>query len=132
MSDQYGKLVLRVVLSAMLLFHGVSKLVNGIGPISGMVANAGMPPQLAWLVYVGEVLAPVLILLGIWTRLAALVVVGNMVVALALVHGGDFVKMSKTGGWALELQAFYLFVALAIALLGAGRFSVAGANGRLN
>jgi putative oxidoreductase len=40
--------------------------------------------------------------------------------------------MSQTGGWALELQGFYLFVAVAVALLGAGRFSIGGAGGKWN
>ena len=40
--------------------------------------------------------------------------------------------MSKTGGWALELQGMFFFAALAVALLGAGRLSMGGINGRLN
>jgi putative oxidoreductase len=40
--------------------------------------------------------------------------------------------MSKTGGWALELQGLYLVSALAVALLGAGRYSVGGSGGRWN
>jgi putative oxidoreductase len=40
--------------------------------------------------------------------------------------------MGKTGGWALELQGFYFFTALAVALLGAGRYSMGGISGRWN
>lgn len=64
--------------------------------------------------------------------MAALVIVINMVVAVALVHGAELATLSRSGGWALELQAFYLASALAIALLGAGRFSAGGVNGRWN
>jgi putative oxidoreductase len=59
-------------------------------------------------------------------------VVINMIVALMLVHTSQFFSMSQTGGWALELQGFYLFVAVAVALLGAGRFSIGGAGGKWN
>jgi putative oxidoreductase len=41
-------------------------------------------------------------------------------------------KLNQFGGWALELEGMYLFTALAIALMGAGRLSLGGANGRFN
>ncbi|MVW63650.1 DoxX family membrane protein [Massilia sp. NEAU-DD11] len=130
--DDGGKLLLRAVLAVLILFHGVSKLIGGVGFIGGMLAKAGLPGALAYLVYIGEVIAPLLILFGVFTRAAALVVVVNMIVALLLVHTSQFFTLSDTGGWALELQGMYLGVAVAIALLGAGRYSVGGAAGRFN
>ena len=55
-----------------------------------------------------------------------------MIVALLLVHTAQFFTMSQTGGWALELQGFYLATAIAVALLGAGRYSVGGLAGKWN
>jgi putative oxidoreductase len=130
--EDQGKLLLRVILALMLLFHGVSKLIGGVGFISGMLEKAGLPGAFGYLVYVGEVIAPLMILFGVYTRLAALVVAINMVVALLLVHTGEFFSVNQTGGWALELQGMYLGAALAVALLGAGRYSVGGAAGRWN
>ena len=131
-SDDFGKLILRAVLALLILFHGVSKIFGGIGMITGLVQKAGLPPVAAYLVYVGEVIAPLMILFGVWTRLAALIVVINMLVAVGLVHVPQIFTLSQTGGWALELQGMYLAGALAIALLGAGRYSVAGVHGRWN
>lgn len=131
-NDDTGKLVLRVALAALLLFHGVSKLTGGIGFVSTMLANAGLPAFLGYLVYVGEIVAPLMILFGVATRAAAAVVAINMIVAVLLVHMGELFKLSATGGWALELQGMFLFAAVAVALLGAGRFSVAGKAGRFN
>ena len=91
-----------------------------------------MPESIGYLVYVGEVLAPLLLIIGLWTRAAALIVVVNMAVAVLLVHTGQIFTLSKTGGWALELQGMYFFTALAIVFFGAGRFSVSGASGRFN
>ena len=130
--DDGGKLVLRVLLAVLILFHGVSKLIGGVGFISGMLAKAGLPGALGYFVYVGEVIAPLLILFGVFTRAAALVVAVNMIVALALVHTRQFFSLNDTGGWALELQGMYLGAAVAVALLGAGRYSVGGAAGRFN
>ena len=131
-TDDAGKLVLRVVLAILILFHGVSKVIGGVGFITGMVAKAGLPAAFGYLVYIGEVVAPILILIGLFTRVAALIVVVNMIVALLLVHTKQFFSLSETGGWALELQGMYLGSAVALALLGAGRYSIGGIGGRWN
>lgn len=131
-SEDFGKLILRVTLAALILFHGISKIIGGAAYITGAVAGAGFPPALGYLVYVGEVIAPLLVLFGIWARLGGLVLAINMVVAILLVHTSQFFTMAETGGWALELQGMYLAAALAVALLGAGRYSVAGSRGRWN
>lgn len=131
-SADLGKLVLRVVLGGLILFHGVSKLIHGPGYIIGVVTGAGLPSFLAYGVYVGEVVAPLMLLLGYWTRVGALIVVINMLVAIGLVHMGQLATLADTGGWALELQGMFLGTALAIMLLGAGRYSFGGSGGRWN
>jgi putative oxidoreductase len=131
-SDDTGKLVLRLALGVLLLLHGISKLSNGVGFISNLLAAHDLPGVLAYLVFVGEILAPVLLIAGIYTRPAAWIVVINMLVAIWLVQTKNLGVISRTGGWALELEGMFLFGALAVAFLGAGRFSVAGSGGRLN
>ena len=131
-SEDFGKLILRASLALLILFHGVSKIINGAGFITDMVAKASMPPALGYLVYVGEVIAPLLVLFGLMTRPAALVIAINMLVAVALVHIPQLMTLAKTGGWALELQGMYLGAALAVTFLGAGRYSVGGQSGRWN
>lgn len=130
--DDLGKLILRVSLALFILFHGIAKIIGGVEPIGGMLAKSGLPSSLAYLVYIGEVAAPILILVGIWTRAAALVIFINMIVAVWLAHAAEVFALSKTGGWALELQGMYLAASLTVALLGAGRHSMAGRMGRWN
>jgi putative oxidoreductase len=124
--DDFGKLLLRVTLGALMLLHGIAKIQNGIDPIIDAVANAGLPPLLAYGVFVGEVLAPLFLIAGVWARAAALVVGVNMAAAIGLMHVGDIGTLSRTGGWAIELQAWYLAAAFAVALLGAGRIAPEG------
>ena len=120
-SDDLGKLLLRLLLGGLMLFHGVAKLISGPAAIKGMVAAAGYPAELGYLVYVGELVAPLLLILGVFTRPAALVIAVNMIVAVLLAHPKQLFTLNpNTGAWALELQAFFLFTALAIALLGPG------------
>ena len=123
-TDDAGKLVLRVAIGLLVLLHGIFKITHGVGFIGGMLDKAGLPGFLAYGVYIGEVVAPVMMLLGVGARAGAAIVVANMLVALGLVHMGDLFVITKQGGWALELQGLYLFGALAVALLGAGRYSV--------
>lgn len=131
-SEDVGKLVLRSVLALLILFHGISKVIGGAGFITEMVAKIGLPPALGYLVYVGEVVAPLLVLFGIWARAGAAVIAINMIVALLLVHTQQLLQVTENGGWALELQGMYLSAAIAVALLGAGRYSIAGAQGKWN
>ena len=127
-----GRFVLRVALGVLILFHGVSKLTGGNAFVTGTLAKVGMPEGVAYLVFIGEVLAPLLLIVGAWTRVAALIVAVNMVVAVLLAHTGQLFTIAKTGGYGLELQAMFLFAAIAVAFLGAGRYSLSGARGRWN
>jgi putative oxidoreductase len=127
-----AKLLLRLTLGLLILLHGISKIKGGPGFILDVVEKAGLPDPFGYLVYVGEVLAPILVIVGLWTRAAALVVAINMIFAVLLVHTGQLFQMSPEGGWALELQGLYLANAIAVALLGAGRYSAGGIGGRWN
>lgn len=124
MASDIGRLILRLVLGISVLLHGISKLMSGVGFISGMLAKAGLPGFLAYGVYVGEVIAPLLVILGFYSRIGAWIVVINMLFAIGLVHMGEVMSLNNQGGWAIELQAMFLFTAAAIALIGPGRFAI--------
>lgn len=125
-SDDIGKLVLRLALGILILMHGIAKLDSGVSGIGSMLSGHGLPAVLANLVYVGEIVAPVLLIIGLFTRPAAWVVAINMVVAIWLAHASDLTAVTKNGGWALELQGMFLFSAIAIAFLGGGRMGIGG------
>ena len=60
-----GRLVLRVSLGALLLFHGVFKLQHGVGWIAGLLQAHNVPGLVAYGAYIGEVLAPALVIIGL-------------------------------------------------------------------
>jgi putative oxidoreductase len=120
-----GLLVLRLGLGTLILFHGVYKLTHGVAWIAGPLGKAGLPAWLAYGVYVAEVLAPVLVILGLWARPAALIMAFDMFMAIFLARRGDVAKISPGGGgWAIELELMFLVAALAIALAGSGKYSL--------
>lgn len=131
-SDDAGKLVIRVALGVLILLHGLFKIKSGVGGIAGMLSSHGLPGFLAYFVLIGEVVAPVLMIIGLFTRIAGWIIAINMVVAIGLAHMGSIASLTGQGGWALELQGMFLFASIAVALFGAGRFSVGGTSGRYN
>ncbi len=130
--DDLGRLIMRLALGILILMHGLSKLFNGIGGIESMLNAHGLPAFFAWGAYVGEVIAPVLLILGIYSRLGALLVAINMVVAISLAHSHQLFMVTGSGGWQLELQGMFLFTAIALVFLGAGAYSLGGRSGRWN
>lgn len=120
-----GLLVMRLMVGCLMLFHGAAKISHpeSLGFISGALSNAGLPSFVSYGVYAGEVIAPMMLILGVFSRYAGLAIVVNMIFAIVLVHTGDVFSLSEHGGWRLELQAFYLLGALAIVLMGSGRFA---------
>lgn len=119
-----GKLILRLTLGGLLLFHGVDKLLDGTGFIERELASHGLPAFLAYGVFIGELIAPLMVILGYQTRIGALLIVINMVVAIALVHAHQLIALGRNGGLVLELQYFYLLSALALIFLGPGKYKL--------
>ena len=125
-NDELGKLILRLTVGVLMLFHGVDKITNPgtIDFIGGTLSGSGLPSFIAYGVYLGEVIAPLMVILGIYCRYGAIIIIVNMLFAIMLMHTGDIFALTEHGGWRLELQGFYLFGALAIMFLGSGRQAI--------
>jgi len=124
-----GKLVLRLTVAGMMLLHGIAKLSgSGMEGIIGMIEGVGLPGIIAYGVILGEVVAPLMMIAGFRSRIAAVLMAGTMVVAIGLAHMGDVFALNAYGGWAIELQMFFLLNAVAVFFLGAGKFAVSKGN----
>jgi len=130
-SDDLGKLIVRIAVGGIILFHGVFKLAHGIGWIPPVLHMHGLPGFLAYGVFIAEVIAPFLLFAGWLTRLASLTIVIDMLMAIVLVlHNDLFSVKPGGGGWGIELEAFLFLGALALFFMGAGKHSVRGGRGR--
>lgn len=107
-----------------MLFHGLFKASHGVEQIGQMLQQHGLPGAIAYLAYVGEIVAPLFLIAGAWVTPAAAVIAVNMLVAIALAHAGDLARLNEQGGWAIELQVFYLGTAIALVLTGGGRIGL--------
>jgi putative oxidoreductase len=113
-----------------MLFHGIAKLSGGIAWVTQPLSAINMPSAVGYGLYVAELIAPIFMLLGLWTRIAALTIMFDMIMAVILVHTKDvFTLQPQSGGWAIEIEAFYFLAALAIFFLGGGRYSVTRGRG---
>ena len=120
-----GRLILRLCVGGLLLFHGVAKIMHpgSLEFIGGMLTANGLPALLAYGVYIGEVVAPLMVIAGLHARVGGLIIVVNMLFAIIMAHSGDLFSLSEHGGWAIELQMFYLLSAAAVVFLGSGRLA---------
>ena len=124
-STDLGLLLLRIALGGLMLFHGMHKLIYGVGFIGDMLAAIGLPSFIAYGSLLAELVASLMIICGIWTRLASVVFAGNMVVAILMAHASEMFSLSPmTGGLVIELPLLYLWGAAVLCLTGGGRFAV--------
>ncbi len=122
-TEDRAKLLLRVTVGVLMFLHGWFKLMNpeAVGYIGGMFSAVGLPAFLAYLIYIGEIVAPIMLIIGYQTKVAALLVAITMVVAIILAHAAQIFTLTEMGGSAIELQLLFLVGALAIFGLGAGK-----------
>ncbi len=125
-SEDVAKFILRVTVGILMLFHGIDKLfdLQTLGFIKNQLEGIGLHPVFAYGVYVGEIVAPILLILGIYARFGGFLISINMLFAIILVHLDDLLSLTQHGGWGLELQTFYLLTGFVIMLLGSGRYAV--------
>lgn len=125
--DDSGKLILRLGFGVMFLLHGVHKAMGhpqALEWITSALEGRDLPGMLAWGVYAGEILAPILIILGFFARVGAALTTVTMIFAIYLAHSHEiFVLNPQFGGWQIELQGMFLLASLVILLSGPGRFS---------
>lgn len=119
-----AKLILRVAFGGMMLLHGLHKMIYGISDIIALVVHHGMPPGIGYGVYIGEIVMPIMLILGVLVRPAALIFCINLLFAWLITTPGMIFSINKVGGWGLEDIAVFFFAGLVIALLGGGRYSI--------
>ncbi|MCL5023518.1 MAG: DoxX family protein [Nitrospirae bacterium] len=128
-----SSLVLRVMLGVVFFPHGFQKLLGWFGgdgypaTMAVFTQKMGIPAFLAFLAIMAESLGSLGLLTGFLTRISALGIATNMVVAIFMVHihNGFFMNWfgNKTGE-GFEYHLLAIAIALALIIRGGGRWSV--------
>jgi len=117
-----GLAILRIGFSGMMLTHGIPKI-NLLSDPSRFGDPIGVGSTISLiLALIGEVIAPIMIILGFKTKLAAIPAAITMFVAAFIVHGNDPLKTK-------EMAILYLIAFIVIFLVGPGRLSIDGKKG---
>jgi putative oxidoreductase len=127
-----GLLLLRLTIGVLMLLHGLHKMIYGNQGVENILAGVGLPIFFSFGVFLGEVLGPILIILGYKTRIGAAVIAIDMFIAAVLVHVTQIRAINESGGWMLELNGLYFFGALSILLLGSGKMAISQGRGPLD
>ena len=110
--------ILRISASALMLTHGIPKIERLFADTIEFPDPLGIgAPTSLTLVIIGEVIAPVFIILGFRTKLASLFPISVMLVAFFFVHLNDPIGRQ-------EKALLYLAVFLTIFLAGPGKYSI--------
>lgn len=123
-NKETGLLIHRVSIGLLILFHGIANMSSNYSFIKTLLLGLGVPEFIAYGVFIGEIVAPLLMIIGFRARLASLVLAFNMLIAILMAHASDLFSLNQFGGWSLELQGLYLFGALSLFFLGAGKYAV--------
>lgn len=119
-----GLLLLRISIASNMLIYGITKLMNGVSFISSLLSDYGLPNFLSYGVYVGEILAPLLIIIGYRTKIAGLVFALNCLVAILMVQLPNFFSLNEFGGWYVGPIVIYFIFGLAMFFTGAGKIAL--------
>jgi putative oxidoreductase len=120
----YGALLLRVSLGILFLAHaGLKFFVFTPAGTAKFFGSVGLPPELAYLIITAEVVGGIALILGLWTRIAALALLPILLGAIFTVHGAaGFFFNNANGGW--EYPAFWSVALVVQALLGDGAYAL--------
>jgi putative oxidoreductase len=124
----YAALLLRLSLGGLFLAHAALKLfVFTPAGTAAFFGKVGLPPSLAYIIIAAEIAGGVALILGLWTRLAAVLLVPILLGAIVTVHGpAGFFFDNANGGW--EYPAFWIVALLTQAMLGDGAFALNSAR----
>lgn len=122
-NDNYGALLTRLALGVILLAHGLLKLIVFTIPGTiGFFESIGLPASVAYLTIFGEVAGGVALILGVYSRLVALLSLPILIGASWAHIGNGWVFNNQGGGW--EFPVLLVVLAIIVALQGSGKFAI--------
>lgn len=127
-TQNIGLLILRISIAFTMLIYGITKFINGIDFIKDLLVQYKLPSFLGYGIYIGEILAPILIIIGFRTKLAGLVFAINCLVAILMVQLPNLLKLNEFGGWAIGPIFIYMMFGVALYFTGAGKYAVSTNN----
>jgi len=120
-----GLLFMRLGLGICLFMHGFGKILHGVGGVKSILVGAGLPGFLAYFAYLGEVLAPIMIAVGFYSRVGGVLVFGSSLVILYSFYGlSNLLDITNVNGFKAELIYLYIAISLCVISSGSGKYAI--------
>ena len=129
----FSLFVLRLLLGYTLIFQGYNKLNKDafftfkedfIDKFLEKILEHGLPLELIYSIYLTEIIAPALLIIGLLTRLSSALIMVNILLLINLFHSNELLSINKYGYWAIETQAYILVCAFILIVFGSGHFAL--------
>lgn len=120
----YAALIMRLALGILFLAHfGLKFFVFTPAGTANFFVSLGLPGTLAYLTMAVELAGAIALILGVYTRVVAVVLIPVLLGAIATVHGpAGFFFTNPNGGW--EFPAFWIVGLIVLALTGDGKYAL--------
>ena len=120
----YAALIMRLALGILFLAHfGLKFFVFTPAGTAKFFASLGLPGGLAYLTMTVELVGAIALILGVYTRVVAVVLIPVLLGAITTVHGpAGFFFTNPNGGW--EFPAFWIVGLIVLALTGDGKYAL--------
>jgi putative oxidoreductase len=128
-NEDIAKLILRITCGGLLFLHGSHSVTHGIQHVKDSLRNNGLPEFISYGNYVGEFIAPIFLIIGFKSRIAALIIAFNMLASVLLAHRDIMFSRHDFGGLMIELNVFYMMTAIAVFFCGSGKYSLSRGRG---
>lgn len=117
-------LLFRVSIPFTMLIYGIDKITNGTGFIGSLLDAYNLPSFFVYGVFIGEIVAPLMLVLGYRSRLAGLLFAFNCLLAILMAQIQHIFTLNQYGGWTLDLLFIYLVAGVAFYFSGAGKHAI--------
>ncbi|MBD3723558.1 MAG: DoxX family protein [Flavobacteriaceae bacterium] len=117
-------LLIRVSIAFTMLVYGITKLIYGIDFIKTLFISYGLPSFFGYSIFIGEVIAPFLIIIGFRTKFAGIVFALNCFAAIIMVQLPNLLQLNESGGWSIGLIFIYMVFGISMFFTGAGKYAL--------
>lgn len=126
-AESVGLLIARIATFGLIL-HGLHKASGFSGFVNGAMAtnpvSAGAPGFFGFLVVAGQILLPIALLIGLFTRIAGILMALLFAFIIGAVNIPSQGIIGNSGGLTFESSLFYMVPGIVLFLTGGGRYSI--------
>lgn len=116
-------LLIRLGLGVSIFMHGLNKIFNGLSFVRSVVLKLGLPEFVSYGVYLSEIIAPIMLMIGFYSRLGAFVIICSSIFIIYATYPNPL-ALTSHGGFSAEILYLYIFSSFCIVFNGSGKYAL--------